>query len=206
MPTVENSRLAEVEDQAVLVAALRAGDERAYETVVRVYGGRLLAIARQILGSDEDAHDTLQDGLLAAFKAMGQFEGKALLSTWLHRVVVNAALMRLRTRRRRREQSIDELLPTFLPDGHQAHPTPEWNQGALAGIQRRETQAAVRACIDQLPDDYRTVLLLRDLQELDTAEVAGLLGITEGNVKVRLHRARQALKTLLEPLFGSTTP
>lgn len=190
-------------DDVALLAALRAGEAAAFETLVRLYGPRLLAVARQVLGSEEDAHDALQDALIKAFKAIGQFEGKSRLSTWLHRVVVNAALMRLRSRRRRREQSIDELLPTFLADGHEARPTPEWNQSALAGIQRKETQVAVRACIDRLPDDYRTVLLLRDIQELDTAEVAGLLEITEGNVKVRLHRARQALKTLLEPMFGS---
>jgi RNA polymerase sigma-70 factor (ECF subfamily) len=189
-------------NEAALVAALRAGDAAAFETVVRTYGGRLLVVARQVVGSEEDAQDALQDGLITAFRAIDRFEGKSKLSTWLHRVVVNAALMRLRSKRRKREQSIDELLPTFQEDGHQSRPTPEWNQSALAGIQRKEAQAAVRACIDQLPEDYRTVVLLRDIQELDTAEVAGLLGITEGNVKVRLHRARQALKTLLEPLFG----
>jgi RNA polymerase sigma-70 factor (ECF subfamily) len=189
-------------NEAALVAALRAGDAAAFETVVRTYGGRLLVVARQVVGSEEDAQDALQDGLITAFRAIDRFEGKSKLSTWLHRVVVNAALMRLRSKRRKREQSIDELLPTFQEDGHQSRPTPEWNQSALAGIQRKEAQAAVRACIDQLPEDYRTVVLLRDIQELDTAEVAGLLGITEGNVKVRLHRARQALKTLLEPLVG----
>lgn len=189
--------------EAELVAALQAGDAAAFETVVRRFGGRLLVVARQVLASEEDAHDALQDAFITAFKSIGRFEGKSKLSTWLHRVVVNAALMRLRSKKRKREQSIDDLLPTFVEDGHQNCPTPEWNQSALSGIQRKETQAAVRACIDQLPDDYRTVLLLRDMQELDTAEVAEQLGISEGNVKVRLHRARQALKTLLEPLFGS---
>jgi RNA polymerase sigma-70 factor (ECF subfamily) len=192
-------------DEAALVAALRVGDDTAFEVVVRNYGGRLFVVARQVLGSEQDAHDALQDAFITAFKAIDRFEGKSKLSTWLHRIVVNAALMRLRSKRRKREQSIDDLLPTFQADGHQNRPTPEWNQSALAGIERKETQAAVRASIDQLPDDYRTVLLLRDIQELDTAEVAGLLGITEGNVKVRLHRARQALKTLLEPMFGTAS-
>jgi RNA polymerase sigma-70 factor (ECF subfamily) len=193
-------------DEAPLVAALRAGDAAAFETVVRTYGGRLLVVARQVVGSEEDAHDALQDGFITAFRAIDRFEGKSKLSTWLHRIVVNAALMRLRSKRRKREQPIDDLLPTFSEDGHANRPTPEWNQSALAGIQRKETQAAVRACIDQLPDDYRTVLLLRDIEELDTAEVARLLEITEGNVKVRLHRARQALKSLLEPMFGTASP
>ncbi len=190
-------------DEVGLLASLRTGDAAAFEGVVRTYGGRLLAVARQVLGSEEDAHDALQEAFITAFRAIDRFEGKSKLSTWLHRIVVNAALMRLRTKRRKREQSIDDLLPTFLADGHENRPTPEWNQSALAGIERKETQAAVRAMIDRLPDDYRTVLLLRDIQELDTAEVASLLGITEGNVKVRLHRARQALKTLLEPMFGT---
>jgi RNA polymerase sigma-70 factor (ECF subfamily) len=190
-------------DEVALVASLRAGDSAAFETVVRTYGGRLLVVARQVLGSEEDAQDALQDGFITAFRAIDRFEGKSKLSTWLHRIIVNAALMRLRSKRRKREQPIDDLLPTFLADGHESRPTPEWNQTALAGIERKEAQAAVRACIDQLPDDYRTVLLLRDIQELDTAEVASLLEITEGNVKVRLHRARQALKTLLEPMFGT---
>ncbi|MEX2175040.1 MAG: sigma-70 family RNA polymerase sigma factor [Pirellulaceae bacterium] len=193
-------------NEAPLVARLQAGDAASYEQVVRQQGGRLLVVARQILGSEDDALDALQDGLLTAFKAIGRFEGKAKLSTWLHRIIVNAALMRLRSRRRRRERPIDDLLPTFLSDGHQARPTPTWNQSALAGIQQQETQQMVRAAIDKLPEDYRLVLLLRDIQELDTAGTAELLGISEGNVKVRLHRARQALKTLLEPMFGETLP
>jgi RNA polymerase sigma-70 factor, ECF subfamily len=200
-PTTSDLGLAP-HDESVLVAALKAGDAAAFEQVVRLYGGRLLLVARQILASDHDAQDALQDALLTAYRSISTFEGKSRLSTWLHRVTVNAALMRLRSRRRKREQSLDDLLPTFKADGHQEHPGPAWNQTALAGIEQQETQAAIRACIDQLPDDYRTVILLRDLQELDTATVAELLGISEGNVKVRLHRARQALRTLLDPLFA----
>jgi len=187
-----------------LVAALKAGEGAAFEQLVRRYGPALLAVARQILSSDDDAQDAMQDAFLTAFRAIGSFEGKSRLSTWLHRVTVNAALMRLRSRKRKREQSIDELLPQFIPDGHRQNPGPAWNQTALAGIEQKETQALVRASIDRLPADYRTVLLLRDIQELDTATVAELLGISEGNVKVRLHRARQALRTLLEPHFANT--
>ena len=206
MSLIASPSTADDSQELALVAALRSGDAAAFEAVVRMYGDRMLVVARQILASEDEAQDALQDAFITAFKGIGRFEGKSKLSTWLHRVVVNAALMRLRTRRRKREQSIEDLLPTFLEDGHQARPTPEWNQSALAGIQRKETQAAVRACIDQLPDDYRAVLLLRDIHELDTAETAARLEISEANVKVRLHRARQALKTLLEPLFGSREP
>ena len=119
-------------------------------------------------------------------------------------MAVNAALMRLRSRKRKREQPIDDLLPQFIPDGHEKNPGPAWNPAALAGIEQEETRRIVRARIDELPEDYRTVLVLRDLQELDTRSVAELLGLSEGNVKVRLHRARQALRTLLSPYFSES--
>lgn len=188
--------------EPALIAALQAGDGKAFEQVVREYGPRLLAVARQVVGGEDEAQDALQDALLTAFKAIGRFEGKSRLSTWLHRVTVNAALMRLRSRKRKREQPIDELLPQFIPDGHQQNPGPAWNQTALAGIEQQENQRIVRACIERLPEDYRTVIVLRDLQELDTKATAELLGLSEGNVKVRLHRARQALRTLLTPHFS----
>ena len=106
-----------VDDESALIAQLRAGDESAYEHVVRTYGGRLLAVTRRIVGSDEDARDIVQDAFLNAFKSLDRFEGNSKLSTWLHRIAVNAALMKLRTRKRKPEQSIETLLPTFLEIG-----------------------------------------------------------------------------------------
>ena len=102
-----------VDDEATLIAQLRAGDEAAFEQVVRQYGGRLLAVARRIVGSEEDARDVVQDAFLNAFKSLDRFEGNAKLSTWLHRIAVNAALMKLRTRKRKPEQSIETLLPSL---------------------------------------------------------------------------------------------
>jgi len=188
-----------VDDEASLVAQLRAGDEAAFEQVVRSYGGRLLAVARRIVGSEEDARDVVQDAFLNAFRSLDRFEGNAKLSTWLHRIVVNAALMRLRSRRSRPEESIEEMLPTFLEDGHQTHPSVEWGESSDVLLERREVRELVRTAIDRLPDTYRTVLLLRDIEELDTGETAEILGVTENAVKVRLHRARQALREQLDP-------
>lgn len=184
-----------------LLAGLRAGDPQAYEILVRTYGGRLLAAARRILHSEEDAHDALQDAFLSAFRAIGSFQEGARVSTWLHRIVVNAALMKLRTRRRRPEESIEELLPTYLEDGHRENPGPAWKENTETLLGRQEVRAAVRECIDRLPEAYRTVLLLRDIEELDTEETARLLEVTPNAVKIRLHRARQALRTLLDPHF-----
>jgi RNA polymerase sigma-70 factor (ECF subfamily) len=189
-------------DEAALVAALKAGEAQAYEQVVRLHAGRLLSVARRVLGHDEDARDALQEALLNAVRSIGAFNGECQLSTWLHRIVVNACLMKLRSRKRRPEQPIDDLLPTFLAEGpfagaHAAHP-PEWRD-AESLLARKETRDLVRNCVERLPDSYRVVIVLRDIEELDTAEVGRLLGVTEGAVKVRLHRARQALRTLLDP-------
>jgi RNA polymerase sigma-70 factor (ECF subfamily) len=192
------TRRASAGSEAMLVERLRAGDDAAYEMLVRRYGGRMLATARRMLGSEPDARDAVQDALLSAFRSIERFEGGAQLSTWLHRIVVNAALMRLRSRRRRREDAIDDLLPHFDEEGW-------WPEGgtreAVAtgeALERDEVRARVRRAIAQLPETYRTILTLRDIEDLDPAEAARALGIGTNAVKSRLHRARQALKTLLE--------
>jgi RNA polymerase sigma-70 factor (ECF subfamily) len=186
-----------VTSEAALVAGLRAGDDGAYEELVRAYGGRLVQVARRYVG-DEEARDAVQEALLAAFKAIDRFDGKSKISTWLHRIVVNTCLMRLRRQKSRPEQSIEPLLPAFLEDGHRAEPGPDW-ESPEAILRRTETRELVREAIDRLPKNYRTVLLLRDIEGLSGAEVGEMLGITTGAVKVRLHRARQALREILDP-------
>ena len=155
-------------------------------------------MARRILGTEEDARDALQEAFISAFKALPRFAGQARLSTWLHRIVVNTALMKLRRRKRRPEEPIDALLPGYKDDGHQTVEPVEWGDGADVLLERAETRAFVRAQIDNLPDNYRTVLLLRDIEEMSTPEAADALGITENAVKIRLHRARQALRALID--------
>ena len=196
------SRPAGSDPEAPLLAELRRGDEAAFEKLVRKEGARLLSVARRFLRNEEDARDAVQEAFLSAYRSIGKFEGGSRLSTWLHRIAVNACLMRLRSRQRRPEDSIEELLPTFAEDGHQvAHPTPEWEGSAEELLARRETCETVREAIDRLPDGYREILLLRDIEEISTEEAARIVGITENAVKIRLHRARQALRGLLEPQF-----
>jgi RNA polymerase sigma-70 factor, ECF subfamily len=193
-----------VVDDHALLTALRAGHEWAFETMVRLYGGRLLAVARRFTRNDEDAQDVVQSAYLSAFRALNDFEGACQLSTWLHRIVVNTALMKLRSRRRKPEESIDALLPAFQDDGHHVEQFSEWSTPADRLMERKETRATVRECIQQLPENYRLVLTLRDIEELSTQEVAGMLSMTPTAVKVRLHRARQALSTLLRKEYAST--
>lgn len=194
-----NSTSAPGVDEKALLERLRAGEDAAYEELVRDYGGRLLAVARRFLRNEEDARDAVQDAFLSAFRSIDRFEGNARLSTWLHRIVVNAALMKLRTRRRRPEQSIEDLLPSYQEDGHMEPSPSPWREAQQGGAEARELADLILRCIEQLPDPYRNVLMLRDIEDLDTQETAEIMGISAGAVKTRLHRARQALRGLLAP-------
>ncbi len=189
--------------EAALIAGLRAGDHSAYEQMVRRYGGRMLAAARRILHNESDARDAVQDAFLSAFRSLGNFAGEAALGTWLHRIAINAALMQVRSRRRRLEQPLEQPLPHFDEHGNWAD---DVSAAAVLDDPReaRERWATVRKCLDRLPQRYRVVLLLRDIEDLDTAQTARMLNITPTAVKVRLHRARQALKTLVEREMGAS--
>ena len=188
-------------DEAALLARMRAGDDAAFDACVRAYCGRLLLVARRILRNDDAVNDAVQDAFLSAFKGVGQFQGQSRLGTWLHRIVVNAALGRLRSRRRHPETSIEALLPHFGEGEHQLDPPVPWGATSETLLQRQESRELVRHCIGQLPESYRTVLLLREIEGFDTEETARVLGVSPGVVKTRLHRARQALRTLLDPHF-----
>ncbi len=200
--TVGGTRAAgAVADEAILLARMQAGDDDAFEACVRAYSGQLLAVARRILSHEEDARDAVQDAFLSAFKGIGRFDGLSRISTWLHRIVVNAALSRLRTRRRRPETSIEDLLPHFAEGEHQIDPPAPWKATSVAILQEQEARDMVRGCINRLPETYRIVLVLRDIEGLSTEETAQLLDTTLGVVKTRLHRARQALRSFLDPYF-----
>ena len=188
-----------------LIAALQAGDDRAFERMVRAHVGRLHALALRLLQNPADADEVVQESFLSAYRNLGNFRGDSQLGTWLHRIAVNASLQRLRRRKRQGDEGeLDALLPRFGEDGYPEHFHERWVQTAEELATRAETREQVRRMIDKLPDNYRTVLILRDIEELDTAEVAQLLELAPGTVKVRLHRARQALRNLLEHEFELT--
>lgn len=186
-------------DDRDLLSALKAGDDAAYELLVRSYTPRMLAVARRFLRSEEDARDAVQDAFLSAFRGIGDFEGSARISTWLHRIVVNASLMKLRTRRRKPERSIEDLMPGFLEDGHMERPASAWRDLPEDQAARSQLRRLLLEKIHELPENHRNVLLLRDIEDLDTEATAKALGLTPGAVKTRLHRARLALRGLLDP-------
>ncbi len=204
--TITRNEAAAPPDDAELLAALKTGDDAAYELLVRSYTPRMLSVARRFLRSEEDARDAVQDAFLSAFRAIDRFEGNSRISTWLHRIVVNASLMKLRTRRRKPERSIEELMPGFLENGHLEQPASEWRKLPEDQVAQRELRELLLEKIHELPEGHRTVLLLRDIEELDTEETAKALELTPGAVKTRLHRARLALRGLLEPHLRRIDP
>jgi len=171
------------------------------EELVRSNIGWMLALAERLLRDRGLAEDVVQESFVRAFSGLANFEGRSTLKSWLHRITVNSALSKLRQLKRLAEQSIDEHLPEF--DRHECRVEMPWSRLATVDeiMESDELRRRVHVAIDELPDAYRIVLQLRDIEEYDTSEVATLLDITETNVKVRLHRARAALKKLLEPVL-----
>jgi RNA polymerase sigma-70 factor (ECF subfamily) len=171
-----------------------------FAVFVRDYSPRLLGVARRFLNCDEDAADAVQDALLAALQSLSTFQGDATVYTWLYRIVVNVCLMRIRSRLRAKVVALDELSPTVDGSDCQLSRGSRQKQAAQ-DLEREETRTIVRDCIDRLPADYRTILVLRDIEQFDTDQTAELLDLSRAAVKTRLHRARQALRALLEPVL-----
>lgn len=181
-----------------MLEALRRNDPATTEAWVRAQIPRARAVALRLLRNEAEADDAVQEAFMQAFRRLSDFRGDAKLETWLHRIVVNAALGRLRRRSRKPEVELDLAGPEFSADGHlTAREGARWGQVERL-FESEETRALMRRMIDQLPETARTVLILRDIEELSTAEAAEALGVSPGTVKTRLHRARVALKKRVE--------
>lgn len=186
-------------EPAQLLQRLRRGDRAAFDQVAERYGTRLFAVALRMLRNPDDACDALQDALLSAFLSIENFQGDAQLSTWLHRIVVNACLMQMRRRRRKSEISVDAL-GDFSPDPLRSGAGIVWGLPSEAhdsALQRAQVRRQLYDGLARLPERYRKILHLRDLQELDTQEAARRLRISPTAVKLRLYRARRALRRQL---------
>ena len=171
------------------------------EQLVRENAGWMLVLAERMLNDAAMAEDVVQEALINALMGLQRFGKQSTLKTWLHRITVNAALSKLRKRKRLAEQSIEELLPEF--DQYDCRIERPWTHLASVHdlVENDEIRAHVAEGIRALPDSYRIVLQLRDIEGYDTGETAELLETSESNVKVRLHRARAALKKILEPIL-----
>jgi RNA polymerase sigma-70 factor, ECF subfamily len=192
MPSTATTPVSPEEPQ--LLDRLRAGESAAFETLVRRYGGHMLASARLLLGRQDDSCGAVRDAFQMAYQGLEQFEGQ--LGTWLQHFLLTAALTRLRAASDHAKRSIDELLPHFSESGRLSKPAREWPPPALEALNQPEAMA--QELLEQLPEAYRAVLWLHDMEGLDTEAAAQLLELNNTVVKTRLHRARQALRGLLD--------
>ncbi|WP_417518955.1 RNA polymerase sigma factor [Minwuia sp.] len=187
---------------AGLAGALGARSPQDHERVVREALSRMARVAERYVGDRDDALDCAQEALILAIRKFDQFEGRAQIGSWLHRIVVNCALAHLRKKTSKAEVPIDALLPTFDADGFQSHPITVADLSAEEMLVRDDARRQVHASIQALPDTHRIVLIMRDIEERSLPDIAETLSVTENAAKVRIHRARSALRRHLEPLLA----
>jgi RNA polymerase sigma-70 factor (ECF subfamily) len=187
-------------EEADLVARLKAGDQSAYAELVERHSPTIYNVALRMMNDREEAEEVLQETFLSAFRAVGRFEGRSQLGTWLYRIAYNAALMRLR-KRQLPTTSIDE--PFQNEEGDQIpRQLVDWTARPDEILLTGELRGVLDMAAAALPETLRVVFTLRDIEGLSTAETADVLGLTETNVKVRLHRARLALRERLTHYFA----
>lgn len=189
--------------ESELLARSLTGDGEAFGMLVEPYLGLFAAGIQRILQDQLDTQDALQEALMSIFTELHRFQGKSKFSTWAYRVCLNEALMLRRSRIRRREDTLDDFMPRYAPDGHlmPKEGLKELSQEATAleKVERDQVRQKVQEGLNRLSDDQRAVFVLRDLEGMDTEEVAQMLGISRGLVRQRLHRARLGLRGILAP-------
>jgi RNA polymerase sigma-70 factor (ECF subfamily) len=186
------------EAEATLIDRLRGGDTTALEWLMEQFAPRVYRLACGITHNEADAEEVVQDVFLSVFRKIDGFEGRAALGTWIYRISVNAALIKRRGKRVELEVFLEDYLPTFREDGHRegdrAMLLADWSDTPEEELLSNEIRCTVRRMIASLPDRYRVVLFLRDLEGLSNEETAEILGDSVASVKSRLHRARMALR------------
>src|SRR5262245_16527542 len=181
-----------------LLEALRRRDADAAECLVSTFGRRAYRLAIGIAGNPRDAEEAVQDAFWSVMKEIDTFRGDAALRSWIYRIIANAALQRRRSgARRRREISLDEILPTFHEDGRYADPIIDWSTECDDPVVQSELRTVLSSALEELPDHHRAVIVLHDAQGLSMAEVADCLNITVPTAKSRAHRARLVLRERL---------
>lgn len=199
MATIQSSGTEEVHPDVLLVNQARGGDVQAFEKLVRQYDRQVFRIAQHITQNREDAEDVVQDAFLKAYEKLDQFQGNSKFYTWLVRITVNEALMRLRKRRTGRMVSIDEDVET--DEGSMPRDLADWSPDPEALYGQSEMAEILRKTIQGLPPGFRVVFVLRDVEGLSTEETAETLGLSVPAVKSRLLRARLQLRERLSRYF-----
>jgi RNA polymerase sigma-70 factor (ECF subfamily) len=192
---------------AALFDRLRAGDGTALEPLMERFASRVYRVAHGITGNAPDAEEVVQDVFLTLFRKAASFEGRAALGTWLYRIAVNTALNKRRGKRAQVEEPLEDHLPRYTADGHRegdrSFLLADWSQMPDELLLSREGRGVIRTALECLPAHYRTVLVLRDVEELSSEEVSEIVGDSVASVKSRLHRARMALREQLTRTYAA---
>jgi len=184
-----------------LIARLRQEEPGAAEALVDRHGGWIHRVVSRLLDDPRDAEEATQDVLLTVVRKIALFRGEAAFSSWLYRIAVNTAYTRLRSRRARAEVALEPILSEFDDEGRHVKPAVDWSDRLKNPAVAGELRAALELGIGRLPEDYRAVLLLRDVEGLSTGQVAEATGLTIAAAKSRLHRARLSLRADLARVF-----
>jgi RNA polymerase sigma-70 factor (ECF subfamily) len=184
-----------------LLERLRAGKADALDALMTRYGARIYRLARGITRNDADAEEVVQDVFFTLVRKHDTFEGRAALGSWIYRIATNLALNKRRGKRFTMEMPLEDCLPKFKDDGHRDGDTSfllaDWSQSPEHEVLSAESRRVINEMLDRLPDHYRAILILRDVEERSNEEVAEILGETIAAVKSKLHRARMALREQL---------
>jgi len=193
-----------------LVARARQGDTEAFTTLVGRHQRQIFRLALRMMGNESDAEEVLQEAFLNAYEKLGEFRGDSAFNSWLYRIAANSALMRLRRKRRApdavaaEEQATSALPagPRFGTDGtYDEPPRSDWSLRADDALHNQQLGAAIEKAVANLPDDYRVVFMLKDVDGLSNEQIAESLGLSVPAVKSRLHRARLSLREQLGEFF-----
>jgi len=192
-------------NEAGLIARIVAGEKELFHELIRPYERMVYRMLFSIVKNETEAEDGAQEAVISAYRHLASFRGEAKFSTWLTTIAINEGRKRLRKAKGAAEESIEEQA-----EGHEGDFTPapltDWREIPLEALERKELREGLRTAVAELPDIYRQVFILRDLEEMNIEETARALGITTGAVKVRLHRARIMLQKRLVPFLKTTAP
>jgi len=195
-----------VDIDADLVEALRREDPGAAEQLVERFGDRVYRLALRITGSNEDAEEAAQDALWTAARKIGSFKGESAFGSWLYRIAANAAYQKLRARRgKSREIALDEVLPALDENGRHFEPMQDWSRRVDEQVLNGELRDTLEGAIAALPDDYRTALVMHDVEGLSNPDIAETLGISLPAVKSRVHRSRLFVRKRLSDYLAAAS-
>jgi len=189
-----------------LVQKARAGDGDAFECIMDRYQERVMRVVISVLRDPMDAEEVTQDVFMTVFDKIDQFREEASFSTWIHRIAVNAALMRKRRERGKVDLPLEEVLPDTDVESVPSGRPENWSTQIDDPVLRTEAQTVIRKAIERLDDKYRAIFVLRDVEGLSTASTAAILGLGIPAVKTRLHRARLFLRAELASYFDRRLP